>query len=166
MTVDLRTAAFLGLAMLGYALFLPTCVGRAHAQSDEDVRIVAITTAHESTSIADARGIWSVLRSIADRHHWSLRTAARSYSPRMWRRETRRPWVLDLSERCERRVGPIGPVTCGRLFAHVREVMHGERCPVTLWGSAADFERWRGPPVAFVVCAEGERNRFATTVTP
>lgn len=171
MTTNLRTAGFLALAMLGYALMLPTCATRAHAQSDEDVRIVAITTAHESTSIVDARGIWSVLRAIADRHGWSLRTAARSYSPRLWSARARFPIVLMLTESCTRppRIGPVvGPATCAALFGHVRHVMAGEPCQVDSWGNAEDYRRAQpaGRRFAFVTCAEGEQNRFADEVTP
>lgn len=168
MTADLRTALALGLALLGYLLMVPTCLGRARAQADEDVRVVAIETAHESTSIDDARGIWSVLRSIAARHGWSLRTAARSYSPRLWAGRTRRPWVLGLSERCARRGGPMSRAACMMLFARVRAVMRGEPCPVDVWGMRSDFDRAQdaGRHFAFVVCSPGERNLFAAEIAP
>lgn len=168
MTTDLRTAAFLFVALVGYMLMLPRCVGAAHAQSDEDVRIVAIETAHESASIADAYGIASVLRAIARRHGWSLRTAARSYSPRLWRGATRRPWALDVTERCTRTVGSLTPSRCRALFARVRWALASDPCPVDVWGMRSDFDRAeaRGRHFAYVQCAEGERNVFATEVTP
>ena len=174
---DARTALWLLVALLGYALMLPTCA-TARAQADDALTLDVVRLAfHESVDpYADAPGIHAVIVNGARRRGVSLRIFARTHSPRFFAGASARPWALAIGLDCARPRGYAGNWTlprgdrpswqtvCRATVARVR-ALREPVCEAETWGSARDYRS--GPHAAahardvFCDCGAGARNLFS-----
>lgn len=167
---DCRTAGLLLVAMLGYALALPTCARRAHAQTDEALDLARLCV-HEAgwDSPDDCAAIFAVVR--------NRRARVRSFGRHLLAGTTRHaPWVLELTRAAtapphmhdaswtrDRGTHPSRRAAwLALLDACDRIVQEPPACDARTWGNASDFRRAaaHGRSFRFSDCGT-TRNLFA-----
>lgn len=171
----MSTERWLFLGLLVFVALRACGVPAPVEAQDDEAMVVARVSFHESPApIADAPGIYSVLRRGSERHGISLAAYARAYSPRLFAGTSARPWARMLAASCDRPSGYPLPWTearrsaCERLVAAARALVAGPpTVDATTWGSVADFRRAEARGRRFVfVDVPGARNRFAREVRP
>lgn len=174
--------AFLAFLVIAVAasMTLSTCEGDAQPRLEREALALHRITAHEATrfTLADADGIYSVIRHAAEHLSVPFLAAARAESPLFFagRPGDMNAWTATLTLECERPPAfratwvriPVGWTVsrrdaCLALAAHVRAIVGGPAiCDATEWGSEADYERRREQGCTWtpVDCGPG-RNRFS-----